>query len=58
MIQQEDILTGRLCVSGKPIIIYGQHPRICNNDCINNVDINSSICAYGKAIEQIEGKEE
>lgn len=31
--------------------------QLCNNDC-NNVDINSSICAYGKAIEQIEGKEE
>ena len=58
MIQQEDVLFGTISISGKPIIIYNQCPRICNNDCINNVDINSSICACGKAIEQIEGKEE
>ena len=58
MIQQEDVLIGKLYVSGKPIMIYNQCPRICNNDCINNVDINSSICACTKAIEQIEGKEE
>lgn len=58
MIQQEDALTGSLCVSDKPIIIYNQYPRICNNDCINSVDVNSSICDCGKSIEQIEGKEE
>lgn len=51
MIQQEDVLIGRLCVSDKPIIIYKQCPRICNNDCINNVDINSSIYSCTKAAE-------
>lgn len=50
MIQQEDILIGKLYVSGKPITIYNQYPHICNND-YNNVDINSSIYTCIKVVE-------